>query len=162
VTARDLDEVQEAKLEAQEDIYARAAERAQALGLPYAGALTPVEAWQLHAAGEAAIVDVRTFAEWEFVGRVPDSMLIEWRRLGDQKPNAAFLQHLRGSIEPHEPVLFICRSGVRSHHAAEAAAAAGFENAFNVLEGFEGDLDVERHRGTTGGWRFHGLPWIQS
>jgi rhodanese-related sulfurtransferase len=132
------------------------------MGLPYAGALTPHEAWQLQAAGAARLVDVRTFAEWEFVGRVPDSMLIEWRRLGEHKPNAAFLQHLRGNVDPGDAVLFLCRSGVRSHHAAETAAQAGFERAYNVLEGFEGDLDGERHRGTTGGWRFHGLPWIQS
>jgi rhodanese-related sulfurtransferase len=132
------------------------------MGLPYAGALTPFEAAQLQAAGAAILVDVRTFAEWEFVGRVPDSMLIEWRRLGEQKPNDTFLQQLRGNVDPDEAVLFLCRSGVRSHHAAQAAAQAGFERAYNVLEGFEGDLDGERHRGTTGGWRFHGLPWIQS
>jgi rhodanese-related sulfurtransferase len=89
-------------------------------------------------------------------------MLIEWRRLGDTKPNASFLSHLHGNVDPGDAVLFLCRSGVRSHHAAETAARAGFGRAYNVLEGFEGDLDVERHRGATGGWRFHGLPWIQS
>ena len=158
MSARDLDAVEEAHAE----IFARAAERAQELGLPYAGALTPAEAWRLKSDGVAALVDVRTFAEWEFVGRVPDSMLIEWRRLGEQKPNAAFLQHLRGNVDPAEAVLFLCRSGVRSHHAAETAAQAGFARAYNVLEGFEGDLDDDKHRGRTGGWRFHGLPWIQS
>lgn len=158
MSARDLDAVEDAH----EAIFARASERARACGLPYAGALTPHEAWQLQAAGAATLVDVRTAAEWEFVGRVPDSMLIEWRSLGEQKPNAAFLQHLRGNVDPGDAVLFLCRSGVRSHHAAETAARAGFERAYNVLEGFEGDLDGERHRGTSGGWRFHGLPWIQS
>jgi rhodanese-related sulfurtransferase len=158
VSARDLDSVEETH----EEIFARASERALAMGLTYAGALTPHEAWQLQAAGAATLVDVRTFAEWEFVGRVPDSMLIEWRRLGEQKPNAAFVQQLRGNVDFGEAVLFLCRSGVRSHHAAETAARAGFERAYNVLEGFEGDLDAERHRGTAGGWRFHGLPWIQS
>jgi rhodanese-related sulfurtransferase len=158
VSARDLDAVEEAHAE----IFARAAERAQALGLPYAGALTPSEAWQLKSDGAAALVDVRTFAEWEFVGRVPDSMLIEWRRLGDSQPGGAFLQHLHGNVDPEEAVLFLCRSGVRSHHAAQAAAAAGFARAYNILEGFEGDLDDARHRGNTNGWRFHGLPWIQS
>lgn len=158
MSARDLDAVEESH----EEIFARAAERAQGMGLAYAGALTPGEAWQLQAAGAATLVDVRTFAEWEFVGRVPDSMLVEWRRLGEQKPNAAFLQQLHGNVHPDEVVLFLCRSGVRSHHAAETAARAGFGRAYNVLEGFEGDLDGERHRGTAGGWRFHGLPWIQS
>jgi len=161
VSAREIDEPRDLSDEARE-IFARAGERAQALGLPYAGAVTPHEAWELQRAGAATIVDVRTFAEWEFVGRVPDAMLVEWRRLGDPLPNAAFLHHLRGNLETHEPILFLCRSGVRSHHAAEAAARAGFGQAYNILEGFEGDLDDERHRGSTGGWRFHGLPWIQS
>jgi rhodanese-related sulfurtransferase len=143
-------------------LFERAAGRAQGMRLAYAGALTPAEAWELHAAGAATLVDVRTFAEWEFVGRVPNSMLIEWRRLGEPHPNAAFLQHLQGNVAPDEPVLFLCRSGVRSHHAAEAATRAGYGRAYNILEGFEGDLDGERHRGATGGWRFHGLPWIQS
>jgi rhodanese-related sulfurtransferase len=145
-----------------DEIFERAAERARAMGLPYAGALTPREAWALKAAGAATLVDVRTHAEWEFVGRVPDSMLIEWRRAGDSNANPAFLQHLQGNVEPDEPVLFLCRSGVRSHHAAETAARAGYERAYNILEGFEGDPDDNRHRGRTGGWRFHGLPWIQS
>lgn len=148
--------------ESPEAIFARASQRAQALGLPYAGAVTPAEAWRLQSSGAARLVDVRTAAEWEFVGRIPDSMLIEWRRMGEQQPNAAFLQHLQGNVEPDEAVLFLCRSGVRSHHAAEVATRAGFARAYNILEGFEGDLDGERHRGTTGGWRFHGLPWIQS
>jgi rhodanese-related sulfurtransferase len=143
-------------------LFERAAERARASRLPYAGALTPSEAWALHAAGAATIVDVRTFAEWEFVGRVPDSILIEWRRLGEQQPNAAFLQQLQGNVAPDEPVLFLCRSGVRSHQAAEAATRAGHGRAYNILEGFEGDLDAERRRSSVGGWRFHGLPWIQS
>ena len=152
----------EQALGTQDEIFERAAGRAQAMGLPYAGALTPREAWALQSAGAATLVDVRTFAEWEFVGRVPDSMLIEWRRLGDQNTNPAFLQHLRGNVDPDEAVLFLCRSGVRSHHAAETATRAGYERAYNILEGFEGDLDDNRHRGRTGGWRFHGLPWIQS
>ena len=158
MSARESDDV----LESHDEIFTRASERAQVMGLPYAGALTPLEAWQLQASGVGTIVDVRTFAEWEFVGRVPDSMLIEWRRLGEQKANPAFLQQLRGNLDPGEAVLFLCRSGVRSHHAAETAARAGFTRAFNILEGFEGDLDGERHRGVTGGWRFHGLPWVQS
>jgi rhodanese-related sulfurtransferase len=158
VSARDAEQA----LGTHDEIFARAAERARAMGLAYAGALTPREAWELQAAGAATLVDVRTFAEWEFVGRVPDSLLIEWRRLGEQQPDAGFLQRLRGAVEPAEAVLFLCRSAVRSHHAAQSAASAGFERAYNVLEGFEGDLDDNRHRGTRGGWRFRGLPWIQS
>ena len=63
---------------------------------------------------------------------------------------------------PEEPVLFLCRSGIRSHHAAEVATRAGYQRAFNVLEGFEGDIDESRRRGALGGWRAAGLPWEQS
>jgi rhodanese-related sulfurtransferase len=147
--------------EAADKILQRAAQRAQAMGLPYAGAVTPAEAWQLHQSGAAAFIDVRTGAEWEFVGRVPNSKLIEWRRSGEQQPNPAFLQQLQSSVEPQKPVMFLCRSGVRSHHAAELATRAGYRTALNILEGFEGDLDGQQHRSTQGGWRFHGLPWIQ-
>jgi rhodanese-related sulfurtransferase len=142
-------------------ILQRAAERAKAMGLPYAGAVTPPEAWQLHQSGAAAFIDVRTAAEWEFVGRVPSTKLIEWRRAGEQQPNPAFLQQLQSSVDPQKPVMFLCRSGVRSHHAAELATRAGYSTALNILEGFEGDLDGQQHRGTQGGWRFHGLPWVQ-
>jgi rhodanese-related sulfurtransferase len=158
VSARDPDCVEATDAQ----IFALASERAQALGLPYAGALTPREAAQLHASGAATLVDVRTFAEWEFVGRVPDSMLIEWCRLGERKPDAAFLKRLHSNVDSGDAVLFLCRSGVRSHHAAQSASRAGFWRAYNVLEGFEGDLDGELQRGNAGGWRFHGLPWVQS
>ena len=161
MSGRDLDE---AELEAATPaaIYARAAERAQALGLSYAGALTPREAFRLHEAAAGIIVDVRTLAEWEFVGRVPDTILVEWRRFHEQGPNPDFLHELAARCTRDEPVLFLCRSAVRSHHAAEAAARAGFGRAYNVLEGFEGDLDTRRQRGALGGWRAAGLPWEQS
>lgn len=161
MSARDPDVERGTQSEAVASIFARAAGRAQALGLPYAGAFTPQEAWQLHAAAAATLIDVRTSAEWEFVGRVPDTMLIEWRRLGEQNPNAAFLAHLRVHVDPGAAVLFLCRSGVRSHHAAQSAARAGFGRAYNILEGFEGDLDRAGQRGNLGGWRLAGLPWIQ-
>ena len=139
----------------------RAAARARAANLPYAGAVTPAEAWQLHEAGAATIVDVRTRPEWEFVGRVPDSILIPWRQYGESQRNPAFLPELAAQFGEDTTLLFICRSGVRSHNAATLAASAGFDNAFNVLEGFEGDGDEHRQRGHLGGWRKAGLPWIQ-
>jgi rhodanese-related sulfurtransferase len=161
VSGRDLDET-ELEAATPEAIYACAADRGRAMGLGYAGALTPREAFRLHETGAGIIVDVRTLPEWEFVGRVPDTILIEWRRFHEQGPNADFLRELAARCTHDEPVLFLCRSAVRSHHAAEAAARAGFSRAYNVLEGFEGNLDARRQRGALGGWRAAGLPWEQS
>jgi rhodanese-related sulfurtransferase len=143
------------------DILDRAATRGRDESVPYAGLVTPAEAWALQQAGAATIVDVRTRPEWEYVGRVRDSVLVEWRRYGESTPNPSFLAELAGHFDRGETLLFLCRSAVRSHHAAATAAAAGFRHAFNVLEGFEGDADGERRRGTLGGWRKAGLPWIQ-
>ena len=148
--------------ESVESILQRAAERARALGLPYAGAVTPQEAWALKQAGAADIVDVRTQAEYEYVGRVPDTVLIEWRKLGERTPDPHFIGEVAARFPMDRPLLFLCRSAVRSHHAAALAAQAGFQRTYNVLEGFEGDLDKEGHRGTLGGWRKAGLPWQQS
>lgn len=130
------------------------------LELPYAGAVTPVEAWTLVSARRARLVDVRTPAEYRFVGAVPDSTNIEWRG-ADILPSAMFVSTLRDVLRPGEAVLLLCRSGVRSHAAARAAAAAGFDNVYNVLEGFEGQRTHVGHRGEIDGWRRHGLPWVQ-
>ena len=160
MSARDA----EAELEAasSQEILERAAKRARTLGVGYAGAVTPLEAHRLHEAGLATLVDVRTLPEWEYVGRVQEALLIEWRRFQAEAPNPAFVAELAEAVERDETILFLCRSGVRSHHAAEAAARAGFTSAYNVLEGFEGDLDCTRQRGKLGGWRAGGLPWEQS
>ena len=139
----------------------RAAARGLADRVSYAGLVTPRDAWHLQRAGVAEIVDVRTRPEYEYVGRVPDSILVEWRRYGDSAPNPRFLDELAVRFERGATLLFLCRSAVRSHHAATAAAAAGFGLAFNVLEGFEGDRDALGRRGELGGWRNAGLPWIQ-
>jgi rhodanese-related sulfurtransferase len=130
------------------------------LGLDYAGAVTPPEAWQLLQEGAAALIDVRTAPEFQFVGRVPGSDNIEWHGK-DEKPRARFLAILGTAIDRDETVLLICRSAVRSHAAASAAAAAGFTRVYNVLEGFEGQIDAARHRGNINGWRHAGLPWEQ-
>ena len=152
----------EGNAEALAAILEHAAGRGRARSLDYTGEVTPAEAWQLHDAGAALIVDVRTRPEWELVGRVVDAPLVEWRRYGATSPNPDFLAELGAVAGPDEALLFICRSGVRSHHAAEVAARAGFRRVFNVLEGFEGDLDNRRQRGARGGWRAAGLPWEQS
>ncbi len=141
-------------------ILARAASRRAELGLSYAGAVTPPEAWQLVRAGKARVIDVRTSAEYHFVGRVPETPNVEWHGANAQ-PREVFLRQLREIAREDEALLLLCRSGVRSHRAAEAAAAAGFTQAYNVLEGFEGKLDSARQRGRIDGWRFHALPWIQ-
>jgi rhodanese-related sulfurtransferase len=142
-------------------IFARAAERGRTVGLAYAGAVTPQEAWALHESGAAAIVDVRTQVEHEYVGHVPDTTLIEWRKLGEGTPNPQFIEMLAQLYSPAQPLLFLCRSAHRSHNAAILAAKSGFTRAYNILEGFEGELDPQGHRGTLGGWRKAGLPWRQ-
>jgi rhodanese-related sulfurtransferase len=144
-----------------ETILERARQRGRELGLPYAGAVTPDEAWALHRAGAAQFVDVRTAPEYEFVGHVPDTPLVEWRRYGEREPNAQFLDQLAAVAPPERPVMFLCRSAARSHNAAAVATQAGYKTALNILEGFEGDHDPQGHRNTKSGWRFRGLPWIQ-
>ena len=138
-----------------------AAERAQKMGLPYAGALLPAEARQLMQAG-AKLVDVRTKPEVLYVGKIPDSLTIEWQTWPGNRPNPEFLGELAAVADKDTPLLFLCRSGARSHAAAEAATRAGWRECYNVLEGFEGDKDAEQHRGSVGGWKKAGLPWVQS
>jgi rhodanese-related sulfurtransferase len=144
-----------------DDIKQRAAERAKKMGLPYAGALLPGEAHQLMQAG-AKLVDVRTKPEVLYVGKVPGAASIEWQTYPGGKPNSEFIGELAAAVSKDEPVMFLCRSGVRSHGAAEAAMKAGWKETYNILEGFEGDKDSAEHRNTVGGWRKAGLPWVQS
>ena len=144
-----------------DDIKKRAAERAKAMGLPYAGALLPAEAHQLMQAG-ARLVDVRTKPEVLYVGRVPGAATVEWQTYPGNKPNPEFIGELAAIAPKDQPVMFLCRSGARSHSAAEAAMKAGWKETYNVLEGFEGDKDSEQHRNSVGGWRKAGLPWTQS
>lgn len=144
-------------------LLAAAQQRAATRDLPYFGALTPSEAHALLTQmPDAKLVDVRTRAEWEYVGRVPDSVLVEWNLYPDGARNPGFLAHLqREAPNTDAPLLFLCRSGVRSDHAARAARAAGYVRAMNILQGFEGDKDGAGQRGTLGGWRKAGLPWVQ-
>ena len=140
-----------------------ARKRGAQLGLPYAGAVTPDEAVVLLKSDpDAKLVDVRTRAEWTYVGRPANAVEIEWQTFPDMTVNPQFLDELARVAAPESPVLFICRSGARSHHAAVAAHSAGWSAAFNVLEGFEGDLDQSQKRNRVNGWRFRGLPWSQS
>lgn len=144
-----------------DEILARARARAEEAQLPYAGALTPAEAWQLMQEADAKLVDVRTRAELEWVGRVPCSVEIEWNAWPAGVRNPEFLAQLADKVPSDAVTLFICRSGARSHQAATAASGAGYAQSYNVLEGFEGDKDVAGHRNSVGGWRVAGLPWTQ-
>lgn len=145
-----------------ESILATAQARGSELGLSYSGALTPAEAWAVcQALPQAVIVDVRSAAEWQFVGVVPDAVRIELRAFPGMVPNAGFVAQLQQQLGRDKTVLFLCRSGARSDEAARLAAEAGYDNVYNILEGFEGDRDSQQHRGTVNGWKAHGLPWIQ-
>jgi rhodanese-related sulfurtransferase len=145
-----------------EQTLARARQRAQDQAKPYFGDVTPAEAWRLRNLGAAVIIDVRTQAEWTYVGRIEGAPLVEWRALGAQQVNPDFIAQLSEQVDRNTPVMFLCRSGVRSQGAAELAMKSGYAQAINILEGFEGDLDAQGHRGAIGGWRKAGLPWVQS
>jgi rhodanese-related sulfurtransferase len=144
------------------EILQAAQKRALESNLPYKGAMYPMEAYEIiQSAPGAKLVDVRSRAEWDWVGRIAGSLHIEWVTYPAMKPNPYFLSQLEQQVEKEAMVLFICRSGTRSHHAAATATAAGYGDCYNVLEGFEGDLDATKHRNATGGWRVAGLPWEQ-
>jgi rhodanese-related sulfurtransferase len=141
--------------------------------MSYAGDISCVECWRILEADAAAqLVDVRTSAEWNFVG-VPvlaalgrEPILIEWQRYPDMAVNPAFAETLERELAARgagrdSPVLFLCRSGARSQAAAVALSARGFSRAYNVAGGFEGARDGEGHRGTIEGWKHDGLPWMQ-
>jgi rhodanese-related sulfurtransferase len=146
-----------------DDILKTARERAQQMGLPYEGALLPSEAYQIwKEAPNAALVDVRTHAEWYWVGRIPGAVEIEFLTYPGNQLNASFLPELGQMVSKDALMMFICRSGGRSHNTATLATQAGYRRCYNVLEGFEGDKDAAGHRNTKGGWRAAGLPWMQS
>lgn len=146
-----------------EEILKVAQGRSRERGLPYEGALMPDEAHALLKQHPGAkLVDVRSRAELEFVGRVPGAVEIEWKSYPGMKPNPQFIDQLKQQVPPDSVVMFLCRSGGRSHDTAAAATQAGYRDAYNVLEGFEGDRDASSHRNTVGGWRARGLPWTQS
>lgn len=133
------------------------------LAMMYTGDLSPTEAHSmLLEKPNAVLIDCRTKAEWSFVG-LPDvsgTRLVEWTTWPTGAPNADFVAEATRGLDADQPIAVICRSGGRSAAAGAALAAAGFTQVFNVLEGFEGDLDANGHR--SGGWRGAGLPWRQS
>lgn len=142
-------------------ILTQARQDAQAQGLPYAGGVSPTDSWALLQRGAAVLVDVRSGEERKFVGQVPGTVHVAWATGTSLTRNPRFVKELEAKIKKDQVVLFLCRSGKRSALAAEAAAKAGFEHAYNVLEGFEGELNEQQQRGRFDGWRFHDLPWTQ-
>ena len=135
----------------------------------YAGELSVKQAWDLLSENpKAQLVDVRTDAEFAYV-RSPDLssldkkvLCVHWQIFPDMDFNPEFVNQVSSScVDKDAPLLFICRSGVRSLGAAEAMTAAGFRECYNVAGGFEGDRDAEGHRGTVTGWKVDGLPWRQ-
>jgi rhodanese-related sulfurtransferase len=140
----------------------------------YAGDISAHEAYSILGQDKTAVlVDVRTKAEWSYVG-VPDlsglgkrAVLIEWQEFPSMQINADFVARLNEALDENgagadAPILFLCRSGARSRAAAIAATASGRRQCFNIANGFEGPLDDKRHRGDVDGWKAEGLPWSQS
>jgi rhodanese-related sulfurtransferase len=140
----------------------------------YLADATPEETWDaLSKEADAVLIDVRTAAEWNYVG-LPDVskadvplLRVEWQSFPSGTTNAAFVEMLGDALEEagrsHDaPLYFICRSGARSASAAAAMTAAGYSRCYNVAGGFEGGRDAKGHRGTIEGWKAAGLPWVQS
>ena len=132
-----------------------------------------VDTWErLRSDPGALLVDVRTRAEWAFVG-LPDlgqlakrPLLVEWQTFPDNREDAQFAERLGAALteagaKSDADIYFICRSGSRSRRAAMTMVAAGFNNCHNVADGFEGPLDPDHHRGRLAGWKAAGLPWAQ-
>jgi rhodanese-related sulfurtransferase len=131
--------------------------------------VAPTAVWAaLESDSIAQLVDVRTDAEWNYVG-IPDlaatgkqPVLIPWQLYPTMQVNGAFVDQLRNvGLTPEHRIYFLCRSGVRSVAAAQAAQTAGFPHAYNIADGFEGPVDSEGHRGNAAGWKAEGLPWRQ-
>ncbi|MES2105443.1 MAG: rhodanese-like domain-containing protein [Pseudomonadota bacterium] len=147
------------------NILATAQQRGKEGALPYAGAVTPAEAFSLlQADGKVLLVDVRTNAERDWVGRVgiadQQHKSVQWNLYPGGSPNPDFLAQLSAAAGKDATILFLCRSGVRSRHAAKLATENGYAQCYDILEGFEGDKDAEGHRKSLGGWCKAGLPWV--
>lgn len=140
----------------------------------YSGDVSSAQAYEaLSSDPNAVLVDVRTQAEWTFVG-VPDlqpigkeAVFVEWQSFPPSGPNPNFTQTLsdrlgQKGLDLSTPIYFLCRSGARSQAAATALTQAGFTNCYNIADGFEGALDADAHRGTRSGWKAAGLPWQQN
>lgn len=142
-------------------IFEQAKQRANDHYLEFTGTVLPQDAWALFQANHAVIVDVRTNEERKFVGLIENTIHIPWATGTALNRNPRFAKELENKVGKDKVILLICRSGKRSAAAANVAFNAGFEHVYNIDQGFEGDIDENRHRGSFNGWRFHHLPWIQ-
>ena len=145
-------------MNALETILDAAAERGATKSLPYAGELTPQEAFELLQQGAITLVDVRSLAELELVGRVPNANHVEWAFYPGMLANAAFAAQLQAQVDTSQTIVFMCRTGGRSHSAAMVAQQLGY-TAYNMLEGFEGAANEHRQRTQMNGWKHANLPW---
>lgn len=141
-------------------ILQNAQQRAAQNQLPYSGALTPQEAYEvLQKTPHAKLIDVRTTAELVLVGKIPGATHIEWAFYPGMVANPDFAAHLEMQVDKEALVIFMCRTGGRSHNAAATAAKLGFTEAYNMLEGFEGEANEKKQRTLINGWKKAGLPW---
>lgn len=129
--------------------------------LEFTGSVLPQEAWALFQTNHAVIVDVRTYEERKFVGFIENTLHIPWATGTALDRNPNFAEELETQVGKDQLIFLICRSGKRSAAAANVAFNAGLKNVYNIDQGFEGDINEHRQRGTFNGWRFHHLPWIQ-
>ena len=145
-----------------QEILQTAQQRSEANSFPYAGALTPQEAFAvLQSHPETVLIDVRSQAELDLVGRVPDALNIEWAFYPGMVANPDFAKQL-ANVDKSRTLIFMCRTGGRSHNAAVVAASLGYAQAYNMLEGFEGDANAQQQRTLINGWKHAGLPWTHA
>jgi len=144
----------------QHEILKLAQKRSAENSLPYAGAITPREAFDvLQQNPQVRLVDVRSQAELELVGRIPHALNIEWAFYPGMVKNDDFAKQLAEQVDKNLTLIFMCRTGGRSHNAAVVAQQLGFANAYNMLEGFEGEANALKQRTMINGWKHAGLPW---
>lgn len=147
-------------MESVEKILNQARTRAEQMGLTYTGAVTPSEAYELISQdSNAVLVDVRSRAELELVGRVPVASHVEWAFYPGMVANPEFAAQFQSQVDPSRTVIFMCRTGGRSHNAALLAQQLGYSQVYNMLEGFEGEANEHKQRTLINGWKHAGLPW---
>lgn len=140
------------------EILNTAKQRTLAKSLPYLGELMPQEAFEVLQQQAITLVDVRSKAELDLVGHIPNAIPIEWAFYPGMVPNTEFSAQLQAQIDKNQTIVFMCRTGGRSHNAAVIASGLGYK-AYNMLEGFEGEANAEKQRTLINGWKHAGLPW---